>query len=265
MMRVVAGQHVPKRLIHPSQSDVYGYGYVDLNSHLFYRRDDPLPKIDMTVSDINYLDDFTPDSLSKAATVPPCKWMELHHPRYPWKIMVTAQVPTQGCLAGVTVEDVFTAVFDDLRKDVTTSDAYAVLGTTDALQRHRLSPSRSSRGTSGFSRLKRLHWLGTRSVQFLGITPDKDDPARWFMHFSHDDLPERPLPPLPQVEEDSPPEYELTSTVPSFIVLQQDGVYRAVRIEPYRPQPAEGHLNHHHRDRKLREMRTSISRHRVVV
>ena len=157
--------------------------------------------------------------------------MELEHPRYPWKIRVTAQVPAQGCLAGVTVEDVFTAIFENLRTDV---EAYSVWGTSDAIKRFQASVVRTDSKYSRYSRLKRLHWLGTRSVHFLGISADKQDPARWYMHFSHDDLPERPLPPLPL--DDEPPEYELSSSNPSFIVLEQEGIFRAVRIEPYRYQ-----------------------------
>src|ERR1700761_8327217 len=42
-------------------------------------------------------------------TVPPCKWMILEHPRYPWKINVTAKVPLKGHIAGVTANDVVEA------------------------------------------------------------------------------------------------------------------------------------------------------------
>jgi len=260
MMRV-AGQHLPCNLIQPSSTDEYGYGYVDLRSEIHYQRGDPSPLIHITHSEIQYLGDFTPRSLSKTTTVPPCKWMRLEHPRYPWKIVVTAQVPAQGCLAGVTLDDIFMAVADDLRRDVTSVEAYSVLGASDALQRQHVASLRDGRPAS-FSRLKRIHWLGMRSVQFLGITPDKHDPELWHMHFSHDDLPERPLPSIP-LEDDSPPEYELSSTVPSFIIIDQGGVYRAVRIEPSLVHPAETALPYH-RDRKIHGARTSIPRHRGV-
>ena len=237
--------------------DEYGCGYVDLRPNLHYQREDPSPLVGITHSEIQYLGDFTPEALSWTATVPPCKWMVLRHPRYPWKITVTAQIPDQGCLAGVTTDDILTAVFDDLRKDVTAVEAHSVLGTTDALQRHHLI---SLRTPNTFTRLKRLHWLGTRSVQFLGISPDKQDPALWHMHFSHDDLPERPLPPLPR--DDDPPEYETSSTLPSFIVLEQDADYRAVRIEPYLYQSTE--LPQYTRGRKIREARTREPRYHIV-
>lgn len=258
MTRVVPGVHVPKHLVTPSISDEFGFGFVELNTNLQYQReDDRSPLIDVTQSEIKYLSDYSPESLSSLTTVPPCKWMELEHPRYPWKITVTAQVPAQGFLAGVTIEDVFIAIFEDLRKPVTSVEAYSVLGTSDALRRHEAATMRADGRVGGFSRLKRLHWLGTRSAHFLGISPDKHDPARWRMHFSHDDLPERPLPPLPL--DDDPPEYELNSSSPSFIILEQGGVYRAVRVEPCRHHATEAlqiprNEKHHRRRSRSRHL-----------
>jgi len=232
-------QLLPRQLIVPSTSDVHGNGYVDLNPKIQHFPAEPNAFLDISSNTVEFLSSFGPKTLATLTTVPPCKWMELEHPRYPWKIRVTAQVPRQGCLGGVSIQDVLTAISDDLQKEVSPTEAHSVSGTTDAFKRQR---SASWRHTDGRSRtpLKRLHWLGSQSVQFFGISPHTTDPARWIMHFGHDQLPEKPLPPLPQEDSpvsDDPPEYpwgeqeHMRAYEPIFVWIQQaDGQLRAVQM-----------------------------------
>jgi len=231
-------QHIPRSMIDSGKYDYFGATEVDLRPELFYDPYDPNPSLDFSTESADFPSPYEDDTWCDMTTVPPCKWMILEHPRYPWKITVTAKVPRQGCVAGVTVRDVLKALHEDFRKEVKPFQAYSVDGFEDALQRQHTANLTHNGSYASWMGLQRLHWLGTRRIRFLGLTPHHEDPSRWTMHFAHDSLPEKPLPPIPPPTildhgyDDMPPpayssgEDEYPDTI---IYVERDGRIRAVQ------------------------------------
>lgn len=165
--------------------------------------------------------------LQELTTVPPCKWMRLEHPKYPWKILVTADVPSPGALAGVTIRRVLSAIAEDLQKEVSQVEAHSVRGMRTAVERHQTSLTPDYYGGAAYAPLKRLHWLGTRTIRFLGLSAHPVDADVFVMHFAHDLLPEKPLPAIPSLPEShpayDPPEYPWHESLATYIQMTRSG------------------------------------------
>jgi hypothetical protein len=174
--------------------------------------------------------------LQELSTVPPCKWMRLEHPKYPWKILVTADVPSPGALAGVTIGRVLSAIAEDLQKEVSQVEAHSVRGMRNAIERHQSSLTPDYYGGAAYAPLKRLHWLGTRSIRVLGLSAHAVEADVFTMHFAHDLLPEKPLPAIPSLPEShpayDPPEYPWHESLATYIQMTRAGghtIHKGIR------------------------------------
>ncbi|KJA18527.1 hypothetical protein HYPSUDRAFT_45226 [Hypholoma sublateritium FD-334 SS-4] len=121
------------------------------------------------------------DIWEQPAAIPPVPFLDIVCPELPWRITVS---PTTKNAKGVTVGDVFTALYRSLRTNVTKQE-YALMPSdahrSVAIEAYNARVSRlpqSMREVERAKGLKRVDFLGKRK-HFLGFAPAKGGVSGW--------------------------------------------------------------------------------------